>query len=283
VQAVNASREVKTTNAASGAERNPQDDYSSINPRVGVTYALTDNHQLFANASRLFEPPTTFELDDDVRGNNETLDPMHGTVVEVGSRGEMPFGAGNRWHWETAVYYAQIRDEILSMDDPAAPGNSLSTNIDKTTHAGIEALLGASFALGASSTVEPLLSVTYNDFHFDGDAIYSDNELPAAPDFVVRGEILYRQANGFYIGPTFDIVGERYADFTNSYQVDSYELLGVRTGYDAKTWEVFAELKNLTDEDYVSTLSVLDSANANSAILYPGAPLSVYAGIRMQF
>ena len=82
---------------------------------------------------------------------------------------------------------------------------------------------------------------------------------------------------------TFDQVGERYADFTNSYKVDSYELLGLRAGYDAKKWEVFAELKNLTDKDYVSTLSVLDSANVNSAILYPGAPLSVYAGVRMQF
>jgi iron complex outermembrane receptor protein len=282
-QAVSASRDVETTNAASGAVRNPNDDYNSINPRAGVTYALTNSSQLFANVSRLFEPPTTFELDDDVRGNNETLDAMHGTVVEFGSRGQMPFGTDNRLNWETTIYYAQIRDEILSMDDPAAPGNSLSTNIDKTTHAGIEALLGASFELGADSNIEPLLSVAYNDFHFDSDDLYGDNELPAAPDFFVRGEILYRQANGFYIGPTFDLVGERYADFTNSYKVDSYELLGLRAGYDAKKWEVFAELKNLTDKDYVSTLSVLDSANVNSAILYPGAPLSVYAGVRMQF
>ncbi len=282
-QAVSAGRDVETTNAASGAVRNPNDDYNSINPRAGVIYALTNHSELFTNVSRLYEPPTTFEMEDDVRGNNNTLDAMHGTVVEFGSRGQMPLDAENLWNWEATVYYAQIRDEILSVDDPAAPGNSLTTNVDKTTHAGIEALLGASFALDNSSSIEPLVSFTYNDFHFDGNKLYGDNELPAAPNFVVRGEIIYRQANGFYVGPTFDIVGERYADFTNSYEVDSYELLGLRAGYDAKKWEVFAELKNLTDEDYVSTLSVLNNANVNSAILYPGAPLSVYAGVRMQF
>ena len=289
-QGISAGRDVETTSAASGVVRNPNADYSSINPRAGVIYALTNHSELFTNVSRLYEPPTTFEMEDDVRGNNNTLDAMHGTVVEFGSRGQMPLGFKNQlgteslWNWEATIYYAQIRDEILSVDDPAAPGNSLTTNVDKTTHAGIEALLGASFALdNSSSTIEPLVSFTYNDFHFDGNKLYGDNELPAAPNFVVRGEIIYRQANGFYVGPTFDIVGERYADFTNNYQVDSYELLGLRGGYDAKTWEVFAELKNLTDEDYVSTLSVLNNANVNSAILYPGAPLSVYAGVRMQF
>lgn len=283
-QMVSASRDVKTTNAASGAVRNPGDDYSSINPRVGVIYALSNDSELFANVSRLYEPPTTFELEDDVRGNNETLDAMHGTVAEFGSRGQKRLGSSNLWHWEASMYYAQIRDEILSMDDPLAPGNSLSTNIDKTVHAGIEALLGASFVLdNGDNRIEPLLSFTYNAFHFDGDDIYDDNDLPAAPDFVVRGELLYRRANGFYMGPTFDVVGERYADFTNSYKVDNYELLGLRGGYDNKKWEVFAELKNLTDEEYVSTLSVLNDANAGSAILYPGAPRSAYVGFRVLY
>ena len=28
------------------------------------------------------------------------------------------------WHWDVAAYYARIRDEILSVDDPAAPGTA---------------------------------------------------------------------------------------------------------------------------------------------------------------
>ena len=62
-------------------------------------------------------------------------------------------GDATRWRWDVAAYYAQVRDEILSVDDPAAPGNSLTTNIDRTTHAGLEALLGASFAVAAASDI----------------------------------------------------------------------------------------------------------------------------------
>jgi iron complex outermembrane receptor protein len=284
-QVVDASRDVRTIDAAGGAVRNPKDDYSAFNPRAGVIYALSDTSEAFASVSRVFEAPTTFEMEDDVRGGNATLDPMEGTVYEVGIRGNAPLGGNDQWHWDVAVYYGQIRDEILSVDNPAAPGNSLTTNIDKTIHAGVEALVGASIALAGGRThrIEPLVSVTLNDFSFDSDAVYGDNDLPAAPDYAVRGELLYRNANGFYVGPTFDLVGERYADFTNTYRVDSYELLGLRTGYSGKRWEIFGELRNLLDEDHIATVGVLNQASPDSRILYPGAPRSAYVGARLEF
>ncbi|MCC7517245.1 MAG: TonB-dependent receptor [Pseudomonadales bacterium] len=283
-QAIQAGRDAEVTHAATGTVRNPQEDYNSVNPRAGITYDISNNSQLFANVSRLFEPPTNFELADDVRGNHETLKPMYGSVIEVGTRGDQSFAEHNYWHWETTLYYAKIRDEILSVDDPLAPGNSLTTNIDKTVHAGVEALLGASFAVGnQGSSLDPKISITYNRFRFDDDANYGDNHLPAAPGYAVRGELLYRQADGFYVGPTFDVIGSRYADFTNHYKVDGYALLGLRGGYDAKTWEVFAELKNVTDKNYVSTVAVMNNANDNAAVLNPGAPRSAVVGLRVLF
>ena len=68
--------------------------------------------------------------------------------MESALRGSSGADERTRWHWDVAAYYARISDEILSVDNPAAPGNSLTTNIDSTTHAGLEGLLGASFALG---------------------------------------------------------------------------------------------------------------------------------------
>jgi iron complex outermembrane receptor protein len=282
-QYVEASRSVRTTDAASGAVRNPSDDYSSVNPRLGAIYTLSEHNELYASVSRLFEPPTTFELEDDVRGSDATLDAMHGTVYEIGTRSRTSGEEdASPWHWDVSVYYAQIRDEILSIDDPAAPGNSLTTNIDETTHAGVEALFGASMALGANDAhrVEPRLSFTFNDFSFDSDPTYGDNDLPAAPTYVVRGEVLYRNMSGFYAGPTFDLVGERYVDFSNDYRVDSYGLLGMRTGWSSEHWEVFGELRNMLDEDYIATVSVLNRADADARVLYPGGGRSAFVGIR---
>ncbi len=283
VQLVDAGREVRTTRVLDGSVRNPQEDYTGVNPRVGVIYAPDANSEWFGSLSRLFEAPTNFELEDDVRGSDTALDPMRGTVLEIGTRGRSSGANGLRWHWDVAAYYAEIRDEILSVDDPDAPGNSLATNVDRTIHAGIEALLGASLAVGGEThRIEPLLSVTVNEFSFDADPVYGDNVLPAAPDYFVRGEVLYRHVGGFYIGPTLDFVGRRFADFSNTYTVDGHALLGLRAGYSGAEWELFAELRNLLDEDYIATLGVLNRADAGARVLYPGAPLSAYAGLRWQ-
>lgn len=281
-QAVRASRSVRTVNATSGAVRNPSNDYSGFNPRIGAIRALGEATEAFASVSRLFEAPTDYELQDDVRGNDATLDAMRGTVGEIGLRGSATTGR-TRWHWDVAAYYARIRHEILSVDDPAAPGNSLSTNIDRTTHAGVEALLGASFEVGGDGhRLEPLLSATFNDFSFDSDPVYGDRRLPAAPRYFARGELLYRHPSGFYAGPTLDRVGRRYADFANTYAVGSYPLYGLRAGRDGTTWDVFGEIRNLQDREYVATVTVLDRAGPGARVLNPGAPRSVYVGARFR-
>ena len=163
------------------------------------------------------------------------------------------------------------------------PGNSLVTNIDKTTHAGVEALVGSSFSLGDKHRLDPQISVTLNRFHFADDPVYGTNRLPAAPRYAARGEVLYRHASGIYAGPTFDFIGQRYADFANSYTVDRYGLMGLRAGFNGRRWEVFGELRNLFDTDYIATLSVLNVAAPDARVLYPGAPLSAYTGLRFSF
>ena len=81
-QVVSAARDVRTTNATTGALSNPSDRYSSVNPRAGVIASLNDAGELYSNVSRLFEAPTTFQMQDDVRGGDATLNPMSGTVAE---------------------------------------------------------------------------------------------------------------------------------------------------------------------------------------------------------
>jgi iron complex outermembrane receptor protein len=282
-QAVSAFRDVLTTNADTGAVSNPSHRWSTVNPRLGVIGSLGDRGELYGNVSRLFEAPTTFEMEDDARGGSALLDPMHGVVVEAGWRSRSKASPGTRWNWDVGVYYAGIDDEILSIDDPNAPGNSLTTNVEKTTHAGLEALVCASFEVGGRHRLEPQVSLTLNRFRFDGDPVYGDNRLPAAPTYAARGEVLFRHAGGFYAGPTFDFVGERFADFTNTYTVDGYALFGLRAGWNARRIEVFGEVRNLFDEDYIATVGVQNEAAPNARVLYPGAPLSAYVGARLSF
>lgn len=285
VQGVATSRDVRNTTVASGELRNPQADYASFNPRLGVIRSLGGATEAYASFSRLYEAPTTFELEDDVRGDGSALDAMHGNVVEAGLRGTTVRDASRpHWKWDVSAYYARIHDEILSVDDPDAPGTSLSANVDRTIHAGVEAMAGAIFPFaGGAHNIEPLVSASWNAFSFDGDPDYGDNTLPGAPRYVVRGEVMYRNDSGFYAGPTFDLVGKRYADFANTYEVAAHQLLGLRVGVERERWSLYGEVRNLLDEAYVGQLAVRDRAGAGDALLQAGEPRSAYIGLRLRF
>ena len=285
-QGVSADREVRNTSVATGAFRNPRGSYSQVNPRVGFIRALNEAIDFYGNLSTLYETPTNYQLDDEASGSNAVLEAMHGTVLEVGARGHRMLSLDAFVAWDVALYHAAIRDEILSIDDPTAPGTgtSLSSNIDRTTHDGFEAVVSGQWPVGSrGGAIAPVLSLTVNDFAFDDDATYGNRELPAAPGYAVRGEVLYRLPNGAFIGPTFDVIDSRYADFMNTYVVASYTLIGLRAGWSNDKWHVFGEIKNAGDQSYVATHSVLDAAAPDARILSPGEPRSAYFGISARF
>lgn len=257
--------------------------YDAFNPRLGLIFDLGADSQWYASASRIYEAPTTFELVDQATGGSNVLDAMHGVVVESGLRGSGGRD-GRRFTWDLTAYYTALRDEILAVEDPAAPGTGLSANIDRSTHAGLEALLGASLPLGdGAHRIEPLLSATFNAFSFDSHATWGNNRLPAAPRWFARGELMYRHVSGLAAGPTFDLVGRRYADFANTYGIGSHGLLGARASYTSDHWELFAEGRNLLDRKYIATVVVQAAATPDAQVLFPGAPRSVYVGARYRF
>jgi len=279
-QAVDAERDTLTADVPPGGVNHPVADYDRINPRVGIIQSIGASANLYANLSGVYEPPTNFQLEDNVAGNGATLAAMEGTVAEIGVRGGPGTGAFGSFDWDVSIYRAEIDDEILSVDDPLAPGTSLATNVDRTIHAGVEAMFRSTHRLGGGR-LEPLVTLTVNDFAFDGDSVYGDNELPAAPDWFARGELIYRASGGYFVGPTFDRVGERWADFANRYRVDSYTLLGLRGGFERGKWSAWVDVHNLTDEDYVAYHYVRDVAAPDDAILFPGEPRSVYVGFEI--
>jgi iron complex outermembrane receptor protein len=253
--------------------------WSALNPRVGVIFAVNGSSQWYSSISRTYEAPTNFQLTDGTSGSPTALEAMRGLVVETGLRGTAQRDS-TRLTWDVTTYYTLLREEILSRD---VGGTSAASNFD-TTHAGIESLLGASVAVGEGGhRVEPLLSATFNAFAFDSDAHYGNNRLPAAPRWFARGELMYAHPAGFRIGPTFDFVGARYADFANTYRAGSHGLLGARASFGAGRWLVYADGRNLLDKRFVAAVVVKDQADSSQALLHPGAPRSVYLGARYQF
>ena len=274
-------REVQDTTLSSGLTETLSDTYTGVNPRVGLVYHMNDDMEIYGHVSRLFEPPTLSQLEDE--GAGETLEAMSGLTVEAGTRGDIMSESGSDFSWNINAYYSWIRDEILSLENPNRPGTSIAENADKTIHAGIEAALSGSFELSESQRIEPVIAATWNYFRFDGDVNHGNNKLPGVPDAVLRMEALYRHRAGWFVGPTLDVSSGRYADDENTYKIDSYALVGLRGGLTQGRWSAFVEVRNLFDTDYIASSSLRDKAAEDAAILNPGEPLSVYAGIKATF
>lgn len=283
-------------------------DYYGFSPKLGVLYDLDERSQLFANVSRSFEPPTSVEIvglggpTGDVL--TRELDAQTATTVEVGTRGE-----AGRFKWELAYYYSWLNDELLTIND--AQGNPLGTvNGPDTHHQGVELGLDAilwqsspSFVATSASAksakaVMPVQSqavdkltlkqvFNWNDFRFDDSDVYGDNQLAGAPEFYYRAELMFESRSGFYAGPNFQWVSKLPADYANKLYADSYAILGVRVGYRSpKGWTIFAEARNLTDENYASTAEPIADARKSfgpARVFHPGEPLSFYGGFEWKF
>src|SRR5207302_5493519 len=97
--------------------------------------------QVFANASRSYEPPLVLELTapGQIGGELNELKAQKAWQFEVGTHGTL----GNRVTWDVALYDIELWDEIRNVNVQPFPFAPFTiprfTNIDRSRHTGVEA------------------------------------------------------------------------------------------------------------------------------------------------
>ncbi|RZA11721.1 MAG: TonB-dependent receptor, partial [Proteobacteria bacterium] len=74
--------------------------------------------------------------------------------------------------------------------------------------------------------------------------------------------------------------------YANSFSAPSYTILGARIGFEApsKRWDVFLDMRNLTDERYATAANTTyDARGQDSANFYPGDAFNVTTGVAFRF
>jgi iron complex outermembrane receptor protein len=255
--------------------------YDFFNPKGGVIWRPDPGWQVFANLSRSGEAPTFSELNFTNTALSDT-EAQRATTFEIGTRG----GKGDV-SWDVALYRAHLKNEFQFFD--LGGGNFQVTNADDTVHQGIEAGFGWSFwkEIFAKGAVADSLQLngayTFSDFRFDDDPVWGDNELPGAPRHYLRAELLYRHPVGLYAGPNVEWVPQAYyIDNANTVETRPYALLGFRVGFEVnKNVSLFVDGRNLTDERYIASTSVVAVASPTSAVFEPGTGRAVFGGLRV--
>jgi iron complex outermembrane recepter protein len=261
-------------------------DYNNISPKIGARWDNSEKDiQVFANFSGSYEPPSFSES----VTANVARKAQKANTFEIGTRGNKSFV-----HWDTTAYYSKIEDELLAVVDPIT-NLSTTTNTKKTTHAGLEIgseidLFGQNWNDNVNDRLVCATSWTYGRFTFDEQRTsaydYSRNTIAGLPQHLIHAELLWKNAAGYYAGPTGDWVPQDYfIDHRNTFSADGYTTVGFKFGRrvdEGISW--FIEAKNLTNEVYASTTGVIDNANgADQAQFLPGDGRSIFAGIEAKF
>jgi iron complex outermembrane receptor protein len=262
-------------------------EFNLWSPKGGVLWNIDPTWQAYANVSRSAEVPSFGESSNGPGIPTipfTSIKPQRATTYEIGTRGRRP-----DLTWELTGYRAGITDELQCIY--SAFGNCNVTNADRTIHQGIEAGLGIAIFKGmfdAGPQPDKLwlnMAYTFSDFRFDNDATFGNNQLPGAPRHYLRAELLYKHANGFYVGPNVECVPESYyVDSANTLKTEPYALLGLKAGVDnGGTYSGYIEARNVLDTRYIASASILDRATATSPLFEPGTGRAVYAGIKARW
>ena len=269
-------------------------DFFSFTPKLGFVWKVAPTAQVFANASRSYEPPLMLELTapGQIGGDLSQLEAQKAWQFEVGTRGTF----GNRVTWDLSLYDIELWDEIRNVNVQPFPGAPFTiprfVNIGRSRHSGVEAgadvvlVRDAAKDMGLGATGDALtarVAYTYSRFVYDDDPVFNNNDLPGAPRHFVRGELRYDHLSGFWIAPNVEWVPTGYfVNSENTVKTPSYVLGNVRMGYDHKPTKlsVYFEARNLANQNYVSSV-VVDTANQR--FFEPGDGRAFYGGVSWRF
>jgi len=265
--------------------------FTGVAARGGAVYRVSDSFEIFANAARLYEPPSFSELISDNPLAFNDLEEQDTFGYEGGLRGRFSDWAS----WDVAYFNTDVENEIVNIDDPETNGvGGVLVNLADTTHKGVEvgldlALFPARFARGGGALTWRS-AYSYNDFTIV-DAGDLDDDLDGArlaglPQHVYRGEIRYDANGRWYAAANVEIgAGSFFVDHENLTEAPTYTAVGFTAGMRLSDQiDVFASGQNLTDDAYAAGITpVLSQATQNARALTPANRAAVFAGLTYRF
>ncbi|MBA2125411.1 TonB-dependent receptor [Hyphomicrobium methylovorum] len=271
----------------SNGDQSGRTEFNLWSPKGGILWNLDRSSQVFANISRSAEVPSFGESISGMAGPVTPFTEIRAqraTTYEIGTRGDY-----EDYSWDFTAYRAEIKNELQCLY--SAFGNCNVSNADRTVHQGLEIGGSAVLAKGIFAkgyTPDKLwlrAAYTLNDFYFDNDAKFGNNTLPGAPRHMLNAELLYKHPSGVYFGPTTEVVPEAYfADSANTLTTSAYAIWGLKLGFDNNgPITAYIEGRNLSDEAYIASTSIIDRAKYDSPLFEPGTGRAVYAGVQVKW
>ena len=254
----------------------------SFLPQFGAVYDLKNGGELFAGytenmgayVSAATSGPFASQSQARVDYIAKTLNPESSKTIELGARYH-----NERFQGVAAFYHVAFDDRLLALAQGATiQGNApVLSNVGSVETKGLE--LAGTYRLSDAWSLYGAYS--YNDSKYEDDVVAADGTIKAktkdktvvnTPKNIFKGEVSFEQS-GFYGKLGVAYTDKRYYTYENiGGQAPSTTVADLTVGYrfpDDNVWtkglEIQANITNLTDKDYISTIGSGGFANNDAA------------------
>jgi len=290
--------------------------YLRVNPSVGLSYQPLAEVGAFASYGESNRVPSAAELgcaDPDAPcrlPNAFVADPPLEQVVsrsvELGLRGKLGAGTSKTLRWSVTGFGSRNADDILFVAGSRV-GTGYFRNAGDTQRVGLEAELDSELGPFAVYASYALLRASYESaLELPGgahpDAIGGDDDgggviqvepgdrIPGLPAHSLRARFGVRPVRQLYLGLGLRAQSAQYLRGDESNQLDpvtGFATLDAEASYEPlEGLFVFVQARNLFDAEYETFGVVADPSEvlpgySTPRFLSPGAPLGVWAGVRL--
>ncbi|MGB3780597.1 MAG: TonB-dependent receptor [Tunicatimonas sp.] len=270
----------------------PDRQWFFVNPKVGVTYSVSTQTNLYASYGHSGREPTRFDILGSTQINAFNLASVL-DVTAVKAEYVNDFEAGGRFQTERLsgqanLFYMQFTNEIAPIGQAIPEGFvQLRKNIASSYRRGLE--LEWQYRLfPALSFVGNLAYLQSNIDTFnpeDEERVYRNVEPIISPSWIANGALQY-QTKPFSVALNARYVSESFLEPTNrpDLTLPAFFVLDARASVRfLKNQEFSLHLDNLLNETYYAYGQPIDAGGGLVPGYFVQAPFSVYALLRLKF
>tara|TARA_R110000850_G_scaffold203228_1_gene329437 strand:- start:45032 stop:47137 length:2106 start_codon:yes stop_codon:yes gene_type:complete len=260
-----------------------------LSPRLGLSYKITPGKNLYASISKGFSIPAVAETLTPEGQINTDLKP------EIGWNYEMGFKANwlkNTLYTEVVLYSTQITNLLVARR--VAEDQFVGINAGESSHKGIEALIKYRATISNKLQLYPFFSASFNRFRFkdfvDGDNDFSGNKLTGAPSHQWKAGFDLQSDFGFQFYASLLSVGKIPLNDSNTLYSNPYHVTDIKMMYSffifkKLSTELFTGVNNLFNEKYAASIlpNAVGFGGAAPRYFYPGNPINIYSGVKLQY
>ncbi len=254
------------------------DNMNFFNPKVGATYFLTDQSNVYASYSVANKEPNR----DDYVNATAGLFPKSERLnnVEAGYRFK-----NDRFNAGLNVYGMFYKDQLVVTGKINDVGESIRQNVAESYRIGVELdasyVLNRKLVLNANAALSRNKISDYIDYLYEYDdngdisntveTAYTSTDISFSPAAVLFAELAYKPVTGFALALQNKYVSKQYLDNTQneSRKLAAYFVSNLRAGYDFKAYGI----KNINLSLLVN--NVFDKKYESNGYTYG----SIYQGI----